>query len=758
MDRSPALTNSLRSQYFLGSLITLMLMLALLLWNAESQMQRTLEERFGAELDLAAPLLAAAAAPLLAERDHAGARDLLRHSANASHLVFAELFDARGLSVARVGRNPEGNPAVRSARREVVLAGQKLGELRLGIDASALHTSQQGLWRNSLIIGAAVLALGLALLAGWTAWISAHLRRLAEASQRVAAGHYEQVLPGSRVLELSLVADAFNRMSAAIRDKIAALRDSEQQQRSLVASMSGGLLVCDEQGRIRECNEAARRLLALGPVSIGADLAPLLQRQIELSAEDLPWTRALRSGEPLREVLLACRSDDGSERWLSINAEPRFAPGSSSPDGVVCSISDVSRHVQGEQALRALNAELETRVLQRTHELQVARDAAERASQAKSQFLSRMSHELRTPLNAILGFAQLLGMSKERLRSSETEKIVQIERAGWLLLELIDDVLDLSRIEAGEMSTRPEALDVLELVGETTQMLASLASQQSVRVSIEPADSHWARADRKRLKQVLNNLLSNAIKYNRRGGRVTVSVSASEGDEVRVTVADTGRGMTATELEQLYKPFVRFEKTDDMTPGTGIGLVITRRLIELMGGRIEVSSTAGQGSVFSIWLPACAAPKSATLLPQSLQRTAAGLLRPRRLLYIEDNPANAELLRGLLEQELAYALSLAANAERGLELLRSLRPHLLLVDIDLPDISGIEVCRRVRADPRTAKLPLIALSANAMAEDIQQALDAGFDRYHTKPLNFQALLKDVDELLNRPTPRPAPPP
>lgn len=758
MDRSPALTNSLRSQYFLGSLITLMLMLALLLWNAESQMQRTLEERFGAELDLAAPLLAAAAAPLLAERDHAGARDLLRHSANASHLVFAELFDARGLSVARVGRNPEGNPAVRSARRDVVLAGQRLGELHLGIDASALHTSQQGLWRNSLIIGAAVLALGLALLAGWTAWISAHLRRLAEASQRVAAGHYEQVLPGSRVLELSLVADAFNRMSAAIRDKIAALRDSEQQQRSLVASMSGGLLVCDEQGRIRECNEAARRLLALGPVSLGADLAPLLQRQIELSAEDLPWTRALRSGEPLREVLLACRSDDGSERWLSINAEPRFAPGSSSPDGVVCSISDVSRHVQGEQALRALNAELETRVLQRTHELQVARDAAERASQAKSQFLSRMSHELRTPLNAILGFAQLLGMSKERLRSSETEKIVQIERAGWLLLELIDDVLDLSRIEAGEMSTRPEALDVLELVGETTQMLASLASQQSVRVSIEPADSHWARADRKRLKQVLNNLLSNAIKYNRRGGRVTVSVSASEGDEVRVTVADTGRGMTATELEQLYKPFVRFEKTDDMTPGTGIGLVITRRLIELMGGRIEVSSTAGQGSVFSIWLPACAAPESATLLPQSLQRTAAGLLRPRRLLYIEDNPANAELLRGLLEQEPAYALSLAANAERGLELLRSLRPHLLLVDIDLPDISGIEVCRRVRADPRTAKLPLIALSANAMAEDIQQALDAGFDRYHTKPLNFQALLKDVDELLNRPAPRPAPPP
>ncbi len=749
---------SLRSQYFLGSIITLALMLGLLLWNAEHLMQRTLEARFGAELELAGPLLGAAAAPLLAERDYAGARELLLHSADASHLVFAEIFDARGQSVARVGRPSEAHPAVRSTRREVVLAGQRLGELHLGIDASALQQSQQGLWRNSLLIGAAVLGLGLALLAGWTAWVSAHLRRLAEASQRVAAGNYEQQLPVSRVLELGLVADSFNRMSAAIRDKIAALRDSEQQQRSLVASMSGGLLVCDKLGRVRECNEAARRLLALGSTPAGTDLAPLLQRQIALAADDLPWTRALRTAEPQREVLLACRADDGSDRWLSINAEPRFAPGSASPDGVVCSISDVSRHVQGEQALRALNEGLETRVRQRTQELQTARDTAERASQAKSQFLSRMSHELRTPLNAILGFAQLLGMSKERLRSSEAEKIVQIERAGWHLLELIDDVLDLSRIEAGEMSTKPEALDVLELVGETTQMLASLAAQQGVRVSIDPAPSPWARADRKRLKQVLNNLLSNAIKYNRRGGRVMVAVSSSnDAGEVRVTVTDTGRGMTQNELDQLYKPFVRFEKIDDTTPGTGIGLVITRRLVELMGGRIEVSSMAGQGSTFSIWLPACAAPESADLLPQRLHSTADALLRPRRLLYIEDNPANAELLRSLLEHEPAYALSLAANAVRGLELLRSLRPDLLLVDIDLPDIDGIEVCRRVRADPRTAALPMIALSANAMPSDIQLALDAGFNRYHTKPLDFQALLKDLGELLSQPATSPATP-
>jgi signal transduction histidine kinase/ActR/RegA family two-component response regulator len=626
------LFKSLRSQYFLGSLVTLVLMLVVLLWNAEQLMRRTLEERFDAELDLAAPLLGAAAASLLAERDYAGARDLLLQSANASHLVFAELLDNRGQSVARVGRPVEGDPAVRSTRQDVILAGQRLGQLHLGLDASALQASQQRLWRNSLLIGTVILMLGLALLAGWTAWVSAHLRRLTEASQSLAAGHYDQTLPTSRVQELGLLADSFNRMSAAIRDKIAALTASEQ-------------------------------------------------------------------------------------------------------------------------ALRALNEGLESRVQQRTQELQAARDTAERASQAKSQFLSRMSHELRTPLNAILGFAQLLGMSRERLSDGEAEKVLQIERAGWHLLELIDDVLDLSRIEAGEMSTRPEALDVRALVTETTQMLASLAGQQGVQVQIDPGGSPWARADRKRLKQVLNNLLSNAIKYNRAGGRVTVTLGPAEANEVRVTVADTGRGMTPHELEQLFQPFVRFDRSAELTPGTGIGLVITRRLIELMGGRIQVSSTPDEGSVFSIWLPGCATPAAAPPLPPERRAAASTGMRPMRLLYIEDNPANAELMRSLLERHPGYILSLAADAQQGLQALRSTRPDLMLVDIDLPDLNGIEVCRHVRADPSTARLPMIALSANAMVDDIQRALDAGFDRYHTKPLDFAALLEDLAVLLNRSAPQ-----
>ncbi len=740
---------SLRSQYFLGGIITLVLMLALLLWNALRLVDGALEERFQSELDLAAPLLGAAAAPLLATHDHAGLQALLDSSASARRLSFAEVSDASGVPVARVGQTTAEGAQQRSQRHSIVRAGQRLGELQLGIDASALATTRQRLLRNSLLIGAAVLALGLGLLALWTTWVGQSLRRLAQASQRVADGDYAHQLGVSRVEELAQVADAFNRMSAAIRTKLSALLESEQHQRSLVASMSGGLLVCDAEGRMLDWNEAALRLLDL----VGLDphdrsaLQQRLQRSCGLGAEDLPWARALRTGLPQREVLLHCRRGDGSERWLSCNAEPRFAAAAAQPSGVVCTLSDVSRHVQGEQALRALNEGLEARVLQRTQELQAARDAAERASQAKSQFLSRMSHELRTPLNAILGFAQLLAMSRERLRQSEADKITQIERAGWHLLELINDVLDLARIEAGEMETRPEAVQVQELIREALQMLSSLATQHAVSVRLLPGETLWVRADRKRLKQVLNNLLSNALKYNRRGGHVQLEVSSRPGEQVAISVKDSGRGMSPEQLAELYKPFVRLDQSDDLTPGTGIGLVITRRLVELMGGSIAVSSQPGVGSEFTVTLQRCAAPEAVELAPQTLRATAAALLGRRRLLYIEDNPANAEMLAGLLKRHGGYELSLAVDGRTGLELLRSRQPELLLIDIDLPGIDGIEVCRRVRSDPRCAGLPLVALSAKAMPEDIQQALDAGFDRYLTKPLDFRLLLKTLDALL-----------
>jgi CheY-like chemotaxis protein len=422
---------------------------------------------------------------------------------------------------------------------------------------------------------------------------------------------------------------------------------------------------------------------------------------------------------------------------------------------VVSTFTDVTRHVLAEQELRNLNEGLESRVQRRTVELQRARDEAERASLAKSQFLSRMSHELRTPLNAMLGFAQLLSFSREPLRDSELEKVRQIEHAGWHLLDLINDVLDLSRIEAGEMSTSIEPVLVAELVSETVQMLSTQAAQQRVRL-IEQHGAHlWARADRKRLKQVLNNLLSNAIKYNQPGGSVTLEVSAAEHQQLRVTVTDTGRGMNAQQLANLYQPFVRFEQGNELTAGTGIGLVITKRLVELMGGQITVESEPGVGTRFSVSLVASAAsPFSAPMeVPVLAMEPPASYAAPagvsRRLLYIEDNPINAELVRSmLLQQRPEFDLRIAADGYAGLEMVQLHRPHLVLIDIGLPGIDGLEVCRRLRADPANQGMPLIAFSANAMPADVRDAQAAGFDAYLTKPIDLPELLEHIDRLLN----------
>ncbi len=744
---------TLRGQYFIGSVLTFVAMLGLLLWNAQALMAQALEERFEAERQAYGPLLVAAVGPLLASRDYATIAEIVVENTRDRHLAYVEVLDNRGQRVALGGERDR--PRLRVSRLPVSVARQMLGEVHFGIPVDVLDEARARLLRNSLAIGAIVLVGGSLLLLLGTTWLGAGFRRLSLASRRVAAGDYATRLPGSRVHELDEVAQAFNRMAEAVQAQIAAVRDSEQSLRRVIDTASEGLIIIDRERRVLDCNEALLRIW--GTTRSAFTHADTVQHGAQLywpdgrrlAPEELPSTRVLATGQPQREVFCEVRTAHGQRRWLRINATPLVRDGADAPYAVLAAMTDITRHIEAENLLRDSNVLLEARVQERTVELQRAVEAAERASRAKSEFLSRMSHELRTPLNAILGFAQLLLLARARLGDNETQKVRQIESAGWHLLDLINDVLDLARIEAGTMSTSTEPVELGALLAETLPMLQPLAAQREVTLAAPAAGpgGAWVLADRRRLKQVLANLLSNAVKYNRRGGQVEILVAPAGDGRRAFAVRDTGRGFTESQLDQLYQPFTRFVRDGDAIEGTGIGLVITQRLVELMGGRITVESRAGAGSTFTVDLPAATAPPAAEPAAAP-EPPATALQAARRVLYVEDNPSNVDLLRQVLMLRPGIALTVAEDGVAGLTLAQAEPWDLAIVDIDLPGIDGVELCRRLKADPATQALRLIALSANAMEADIRRARAAGFDLYLTKPIDVPRLLAEIDAALD----------
>lgn len=513
---------------------------------------------------------------------------------------------------------------------------------------------------------------------------------------------------------------------------LSALMRAEEQLGMVVQGLVDGIVTFDPRGRVATSNPAAARLLGIAATQLlGAVREPdwvMIDEDGEPVAPDArPEAVVARTGEPAHQSL-GVPIDDGTVRWLRVSAHPIERP--NGERWVVASYRDVSEH-------RRVEAELAVSVA---------------ADRAKSEFLSRMSHELRTPLNVVLGFAQLLQM--DDLAATQRESVEQILTAGRHLLELVEEVLDLERIERGRLEVVLRPVPVLDALREALELVQPLADANEITVEMraETEPTSMAVADAVRLRQVLLNLLTNAIKYNHRGGRVTLSGREIAGMIV-VRVRDSGRGIAPDQLTRIFLPFERLEADALGIDGAGVGLALSKRLVEAMGGQIGVESSLGVGSTF--WFvvragePGAADPLATVVVEPMSPATAADIAHraegpPRRLLYIEDNTASRTLVEQLVAHRGGFDIVGAATAAEGLHVAGRTPFDAILVDLHLPDGSGEDVVRALRADPSTGTTPVIVLTADATPARRDALLAMGAAAYLTKPLDAAALFVTLD--------------
>ena len=514
------------------------------------------------------------------------------------------------------------------------------------------------------------------------------------------------------------------------------LRDHQFYTRSLFESNIDALMTADLSGIITDVNKQMEALTGCTRDElIGAPFKNYFTDPERAESS----IKLVVSDKKVTDYELTARARDGKQTVVSFNATT-FYDRDRRLQGVFAAARDVTERKRLDQVLQEKNIELEG-----------AKSAAEKANLAKSEFLSSMSHELRSPLTAILGFAQLMESEMPPPTAPQKESAAQILKAGWHLLKLIEEILDLAKVESGHVPLSKEPVSLSEVIFECQSMIEPQAQQRGLNMTFPKFDGQlFVLADRTRVKQVLINLLSNAIKYNIKRGAVYVTCTLDTPGRVRVSIRDTGAGLYPEQVRQLFQEFNRLGQETGREEGTGIGLVVAKRLVELMGGVIGVESAVGVGSVFWFELSTVAAPHlsveegEAEALSQPFAPIAT---RVRTVLYVEDNPANLNLVERIIGRHPGLRLLTAVTGTAGIEIARASQPEVILMDINLPGISGIEALKILREDKLTAHIPVLAMSANAMPRDIAKGMAAGFFRYLTKPIKIDEFMETLEVAL-----------
>jgi PAS domain S-box-containing protein len=748
-------------------------MLGILLANSYRLVTEALESQTRARLEALAPLLNASLAGYVFQRDHSEIKAILKNLVESrfTEIRYIAIFDNKDRLIASIGVEDSyhlleqaGDRNVREALSDLVydthmpltLSGTELGSVRFGLSLAGMVSLRDTVLKQSLIIAAIELVLSLLLLASGGYLITRHIKTLLTATRRVARGDYDSHIDIRGKDEIAVLAEDFNSMAAAVNSRMqalhaseAALRDSETRFRAIFDNINDAIFVHDP-GSLRLVAVNQRMCEMYGFDNPAEVLTSSFQ---DISAGTSPYStteaeahmrKAIDEG-PQKFDWLA-RSKQGRPFWVEVSL--RLA-NVGAAKYLLAVVRDIRERKAMEEELRAHRHHLEDLVEKRTAELAAARSEAEEHARVKSEFLANMSHEIRTPMNAILGMAYLL--RRDGVTPLQAERLDNLDVAGKHLLEIINAILDISKIESGKFELDVGSVDIAQIAGDVAAMLSESARAKHLEMMVETESfPSPLLGDATRIQQALVNYVTNAVKFTETG-RIAIRVRKVMEDErtvlVRFEVQDTGIGLSS---EQIARLFQAFEQTDASTTrkygGTGLGLAITRKLAQLMGGDAGVASTPGNGSTF--WFSVRLAKGETVQVAQEkltgsvakamLQRDHAG----RRILLVEDEPVNRLIALNFLE-EIGQNVDVAEDGIEALDLVRRNDYDLILMDVQMPNMDGFEATRRIRTMPKGEKVPIIAMTANAFAEDRTRCLDCGMNDFLPKPTSPEAMFSVV---------------